>query len=167
MSARPIFTLLVLCALLGACANGPSARVVVDEPRGAAAAAPAPPPVDNRDTASAPAAPAATPKTPAPTPTPNTTDSQRDAPPADGEKFTRLQLGMDEATVQGLIGPPDVQFGYETGKRWIPFYSGSDVKRRVLIYHSEGCLLFTGKDTASEPRIELVRIEDNPLNGCH
>lgn len=157
MSVRPISVLLGFCALLSACVNGPSARVVVNDPRGVPATAPAP--VDNRDAASAPAAPAAT---------PNTTDSQRDAPPpADGRKFTRLQLGMDEAAVQGLIGPPDVQFGYETGKRWIPFYSGNDVKRRVLIYHSDGCLLFTGKDTPSEPRIELVRIEDNPLNGCH
>ncbi len=62
---------------------------------------------------------------------------------APGGKFSKLKIGMPLDEVTGLIGGPDNMVRHETGKRWIPFYFGSDAQRLQTLYRGEGCLTFT------------------------
>lgn len=63
---------------------------------------------------------------------------------AEGSKFSRLELEMPMAQVVDLIGQPTDSKTYETGKRWIPYYHGSDSRRTELIYKNEGRLTIGG-----------------------
>ena len=60
--------------------------------------------------------------------------------PAASSKFAKLQIGMSMADVQEALGrSPDRSHGYESGKRWIPFYFGNDARRLQALYRTEGC----------------------------
>lgn len=63
---------------------------------------------------------------------------------AAGSKFSRLKLEMGTNQIYDLIGQPTDQRTYETGKRWIPYYHGSDSRRTELIYKGEGRLTIGG-----------------------
>ena len=56
---------------------------------------------------------------------------------------------MEALPVQRLIGIPDAMHAHETGKRWIPFYFGTDARRMITFYKGEGCLTFTGGSDTS------------------
>ena len=64
--------------------------------------------------------------------------------PAPGSKFTRLQIGMPMKQVTDLVGQPDDQGAYVTGKAFIPFYFGSDRHRYEMAYKGQGRLIFAG-----------------------
>ena len=63
---------------------------------------------------------------------------------AEGSKFSKLKLEMARAQVTDLIGQPTDSKTYETGKRWIPYYHGSDSRRTELFYKNEGRLTIGG-----------------------
>lgn len=63
---------------------------------------------------------------------------------AEGSKFSRLTLEMSTSQIYDLIGQPTDSRTYETGKRWIPYYGGSDSRRTELIYKNEGKLTIGG-----------------------
>jgi hypothetical protein len=62
--------------------------------------------------------------------------------PAAGSRFTRVQIGMPMRQVIDLIGQPTDQGAYVTGKRFIPFYFGSDRYRHEMVYKGQGRLIF-------------------------
>lgn len=62
--------------------------------------------------------------------------------PAPGSKLAKIQIGMTELEVKKLIGFPDDQRAYVTGKAFIPFYFGSDSARVEWIYRGYGSLAF-------------------------
>ena len=64
--------------------------------------------------------------------------------PAPGSPFTKLQIGMGMKQVTDLIGQPNDQGAYVTGKAWIPFYYGSDRYRHEMVYKGLGRLIFAG-----------------------
>ena len=64
--------------------------------------------------------------------------------PAPGSKFTQLQIGMSAAKVMKLLGQPDDQGSYVTGKAFIPFFFGSDRYRYEMVYQHMGRLIFAG-----------------------
>ncbi|MDE2079769.1 MAG: hypothetical protein KGI90_00320 [Burkholderiales bacterium] len=64
--------------------------------------------------------------------------------PAPGSKFTQLQIGMSAAKAMKLLGQPDDQGSYITGKAFIPFFFGSDRYRYELVYKGQGRLIFAG-----------------------
>jgi len=64
--------------------------------------------------------------------------------PAPGSKFTQLQIGMSWGQVQGLLGVPNDQGSYITGKAFIPFFFGSDRYRHETVYKGQGRLIFAG-----------------------
>lgn len=64
--------------------------------------------------------------------------------PAPGTKFTQLKIGMSAARVTKLLGQPDDQGAYVTGKAFIPFYFGSDRYRYEMVYKGMGRLIFAG-----------------------
>ena len=81
-------------------------------------------------------------------------------------KFAKLKIGMSMSQVQGLIKAPDDMIQHETGKRWIPFYYGNDVRRIQAYYAGEGCLTYTGGNQFGAGGNELIRITVDSTRGC-
>lgn len=85
--------------------------------------------------------------------------------PAKNSKFAKLKIGHTFREVTDLIGAPDDIHRHETGKRWIPFYFGSDVMRMQASYKGEGCLTYTGGNQFGSSGGELITITVDPA-GC-
>ena len=83
-----------------------------------------------------------------------------------GGKFSRLQIGMFMPEVLALVGGPDGMASHETGKRWIPFYFGSDARRVEVFYKGEGCLTYTGGNAWGGGDNKLVRITATQRTDC-
>ena len=62
--------------------------------------------------------------------------------PAPGSKFTKLQIGMGMREVTDIVGRPDDEGAYVTGKAFIPWYFGADKHREELVYKGMGRLIF-------------------------
>jgi len=86
---------------------------------------------------------------------------------APGSRFAQLRIGMEALPVQKLIGVADAMYSHDTGKRWIPFYLGSDARRIVTHYKGEGCLTFTGGTLWGGGYNELIRIDNDPSGRCY
>ncbi|MDN0074342.1 hypothetical protein QU481_05475 [Crenobacter sp. SG2303] len=82
-------------------------------------------------------------------------------------KLAKLKIGMKMDEVQEVMGhAPDKTNSYETGKRWIPFYFGSDARRLEALYKDDGCLTFTGGNVWGISGGELIHIEFDPTGKC-
>lgn len=86
--------------------------------------------------------------------------------PAKNSKFAKLQLGQTFREVSDLIGAPDDILRHETGKRWIPYYFGSDAQRLQVLYKNEGCLTYTGGNIFGGGSNKLIRITADPKGAC-
>jgi hypothetical protein len=64
--------------------------------------------------------------------------------PAPGGKFAQLQIGMSRAQVLDIVGQPNDQGAYITGRAFIPFFFGADRYRHELAYKGQGRLIFAG-----------------------
>lgn len=88
--------------------------------------------------------------------------------PVEGSPFAQLEIGMDQAEVQDLMdSAPDRSHGYESGKRWIPFYFGNDARRVQALYRGHGCLIFTGGNVWGGAGGELIQIEHDASGECY
>lgn len=88
--------------------------------------------------------------------------------PVAGSGFSKLTIGMDMQATQDVMGrAPDKFHTYESGKRWIPFYFGSDARRMQVLYREQGCLTFTGGNAWGGGGGELVLIEVDPAGSCY
>lgn len=104
------------------------------KPAAAPAAAPAPAP------AAAPAAAAA----------PATVD------------LSKIQVGMSQAQVNDLLGPPTAQTQRMTGKQWQPFnYGAKDLQRMVYLYKGVGRIEFSLK-SAYEGVFRVIAVTPDP-----
>ena len=83
-----------------------------------------------------------------------------------GSKFSKIKLGMSLARVNSTIGKYNDIRKHETGKRWIPFYYGSDVKRMQALYDGEGCLTFNGGNVFGGGGNKLIGINVDPSGQC-
>lgn len=83
-------------------------------------------------------------------------------------KFAKLRIGMSMGEVQDVMDrAPDRTHSHETGKRWIPFYFGSDARRMQVLYKGDGCLAFTGGNIWGGAGGELVQIQHDSLGACY
>lgn len=81
--------------------------------------------------------------------------------------FVKLKIGMQMDQVQDIMGhAPDRTNTYETGKRWIPFYFGSDARRLEALYKHEGCLTFTNGNVGGAGGGDLIHIEYDSTGKC-
>jgi len=64
--------------------------------------------------------------------------------PAPNSKFTQLKIGMSRAQVLDIVGQPNDQGAYITGRAFIPFFFGADRYRHELAYKGQGRLIFAG-----------------------
>jgi hypothetical protein len=58
--------------------------------------------------------------------------------------LSKIKEGMGMREVADILGQPNDQEGYMTGKAFIPFYFGSDVSRLVHYYKGLGQIYFSG-----------------------
>lgn len=87
--------------------------------------------------------------------------------PAPDSRFAKVKIGMELQQVIKLIGNYDQLYNHETGKRWIPFYFGSDARRAVTLYRGEGCLSFTSGNVWGGGGNQLIRIDVDPAGQCY
>lgn len=87
--------------------------------------------------------------------------------PAPGSKFTKLKIGMTMKQVTKLIGQPNDQGAYVTGKAWIPYYHGSDVYRHELVYKNQGRLIFASDPSGDYTSGNLISIIHNAKESGH
>ncbi|NLN61141.1 MAG: hypothetical protein GX147_10720 [Deltaproteobacteria bacterium] len=87
--------------------------------------------------------------------------------PAKDSKFTKLKIGMTIKQVTKLIGQPNDQGTYVTGKAWIPFYRGSDVYRHELVYQNQGRLIFASDPSGDYDSGNLITIIHNAQESGH
>lgn len=73
---------------------------------------------------------------------------------------------MTLAEVNKMIKAPDDMSRYETGKRWIPFYFGSDAQRLETYYEGEGCLTYTGGNVFGGGDNRLIKITVAATRKC-
>jgi hypothetical protein len=63
-------------------------------------------------------------------------------PPPANSKLAKVQLGMSKKQVTDVLGQPTDENSYATGKMWIPFYFGNDVRRTSFYYKGMGRVVF-------------------------
>ena len=78
--------------------------------------------------------------------------------PAPGSKFGPLKIGMSASQVVSLVGQPNDQGSYITGKAFIPFYFGSDKWRYELVYKGQGRLIFASSAGYAFGEMHLIWI---------
>lgn len=87
--------------------------------------------------------------------------------PAPESRFAKVRIGMELQQVIRLIGNHDEMYSHETGKRWIPFYFGTDARRVVVLYRGEGCLTYTGGNIWGGGSNVLLRIDVDTASQCY
>lgn len=84
-----------------------------------------------------------------------------------GSPFSKIKLGMRMYQVNRLIGAPSDIRSHETGKRWIPFYYGSDARRLQTVYDGQGCLTYSGGNVFGGGANKLIGIHVDPTGACY
>ncbi len=114
----------------------------------------------NAKNAKAAAAPAAAAKPAvAATPAPAATAT---AAPAGNVDLSKVAVGMSQAQVNDLLGPPTAQTQRMTGKQWQPFNFGAkDLQRMMYLYKGVGRVEFSLK-SAYEGVFRVVAVTPDP-----
>jgi len=61
-----------------------------------------------------------------------------------GSKLAQVKAGMRPREVEQILGPPDDENAYITGKAFIPYYYGRDRARQAYFYKGVGRVVFQG-----------------------
>ncbi len=59
-----------------------------------------------------------------------------------GTPLAKITPGMSDIDVRKVLGEPTRTRSYATGKRWIPWYFGSDTSRTAYTYAGQGEVVF-------------------------
>jgi hypothetical protein len=89
------------------------------------------------------------------------TASKYTAPPA-GSKLAKVANGMSDMEVRKIMGDPDNQSNYMTGKAWIPFYFGP-AAQSDWIYYGTGRVVFARNRWNGS--LKVIRTMYNPNEG--
>lgn len=95
----------------------------------------------------------------------NDTEGEITGKPAPNGKFAKLKIGMTLKEVTDLIGQPNDQGAYMTGKAWIPFYFGRDQHRYEQVYQNSGRLVFAAGSIGEWNKAYLIWIIHNKNEG--
>jgi hypothetical protein len=80
--------------------------------------------------------------------------------PAPGSPLSRVAVGMTEAQVIEILGPPTSQQNYVTGKAWIPWYYGPDTSRLDYRYKGVGLISFSRNRYSGAAQV--IRVDADP-----
>ena len=70
-----------------------------------------------------------------------------------------IKKGMTPEEVRNLIGNPQRQTVYETGKRWVPFYYGTDLQRMDWFYGNFGHITFSINNYTGQKLVHEVHMK--------
>lgn len=74
--------------------------------------------------------------------------------------LSKVSVGMTKAQVKEAVGAPSDENSYESGKRWIPWYFGNDVRRSTWYYKGQGRVVFAeGNVFGGGTSGEVVNVE--------
>jgi outer membrane protein assembly factor BamE (lipoprotein component of BamABCDE complex) len=79
-----------------------------------------------------------------------------------GTPMSKIKAGMTAQEVVTILGSPQAQGQYITGKAFIPFYYGDDVKRNALYYKGQGRVIITGGNVFGGGGGNVVAVEYDP-----
>ena len=91
----------------------------------------------------------------------NNAPADTTVPPPAGTPLALIKVGMGPKQVTDLIGQPTDQSTYDTGKRWIPYYYGSDLVRTAYLYKGQGRVIFC-PDSRYTTSMSVIEIEYDP-----
>ena len=63
-------------------------------------------------------------------------------PAPSGSKLAKITPGMKSDDVAAMLGKADDEASRETGKRWMPYNMGQDVRRMTWAYKGLGRVIF-------------------------
>jgi hypothetical protein len=81
---------------------------------------------------------------------PEAAPEQKFAPPPASSPLAKVQVGMSAREVETILGPPQDENAYMTGKAFIPFFYGRDRWRRAYFYKGLGRVVFAGSGGFSQ-----------------
>jgi hypothetical protein len=95
------------------------------------------------------------PPAPASTTTTQETDeaarwAKEGTPPPANSPLAKIHAGMRPREVEKILGPPDDENAYVTGKAFIPYYYGRDRSRQAYFYKGLGRVVFQGSGAFSQ-----------------
>jgi hypothetical protein len=82
-------------------------------------------------------------------------------PPPANSPLAKVQVGMSPREVENILGPPNDENQYMTGKAFIPFFYGRDRWRRAYFYKGMGRVVFGGSGGFSQSA-HVTRVEYDP-----
>jgi hypothetical protein len=82
-------------------------------------------------------------------------------PPPANSPMAKVQIGMSPREVETILGPPQDENAYMTGKAFIPFFYGRDRWRRAYFYKGLGRVVFAGSGGFSQSA-HVTRVEYDP-----
>src|SRR5437867_12824335 len=82
-------------------------------------------------------------------------------PPPPNSPLAKVQVGMSAREVEAILGPPNDENAYMTGKAFIPFFYGRDRWRRAYFYKGLGRVVFGGGGGFSASA-HVVRVDYDP-----
>ena len=69
---------------------------------------------------------------------------------------------MTKKQVTDILGSPTDENSYSSGKAWIPFYFGNDVRRTEFLYKGVGRVVFADGNAFGGGGSEVVRVDYDP-----
>ena len=79
-----------------------------------------------------------------------------------GSKLAQVKVGMTKKQVTDILGSPTDENSYSSGKAWIPFYFGNDVRRTSYYYKGVGRVVFADGNAFGGGGTEVVRVDYDP-----
>jgi len=76
--------------------------------------------------------------------------------------LAKIQIGMTAQQVSTILGMPTNQISYSTGKAWIPWYFGDDVRRTEWSYKGLGRVVFNGGNVFGGGGGTVNRVDYDP-----
>jgi hypothetical protein len=84
------------------------------------------------------------------------------APPPADSPLAKVEVGMSPREVENILGAPNDENQYITGKAFIPFFYGQDRWRRAYFYKGLGRVVFAGGGGFSaNARVQRVEYDPN------
>jgi hypothetical protein len=76
--------------------------------------------------------------------------------------LAKIQIGMTAQDVSNILGMPTNQVSYSTGKAFIPWYFGDDVRRTEWSYKGLGRVVFNGGNVFGGGGGHVERVDYDP-----
>ena len=76
--------------------------------------------------------------------------------------LAKVQLGMTKSQVREILGQPNDENSYASGKVFIPFYFGNDARRTSWYYKGLGRVVFADGNAFGGGTSEVVRVDYDP-----